>query len=756
MRLSFTRFSCLFVLSAIFAASIAEARTYEYTLKNDAEAMTADGWSITLHSANAGLYFGAKTDVLSSLSFSSPITNIVINGYCKSTRSLNFTSTKGVRMIPSPGSETASDVFDENFLPTEDVQSFSISNNEGAGNYYILKITIMTLDPPPTLGTIEDQEIGSDNSLNVAIPLTTFEDDEVTFTVAGLLLSDMSVVNTESHSVEWIEGHPYLLFSPQTAGITDGTVSFTVIATGKGGASTPVSFNCVVIAGVVKSAPEVLPISDQFVLARRTLTVPFTVREADGDAVTTNAVCKTDGVAGTFGLDEDGAFFYTPSLEDVELSPVSFEIQATDSEGTGTAGFTVAVTAGTPPSIGAIADQTVNFGRQLKVTLPITATDDDEITLTNVVCEAAAGTVTTVTNMIFYFVPAEADIGETLTFSVTAEDFDGTATKSFDVTVKLAAPVALNCGADEWNRTSFKANIEAEIPGAESYLLRVICDPESVTPVTNDIADATFPYEVKDLTADKCRYFVQALHGTVKSDWSNAIDVNLSDYREQVAAIPMTDSARGVYENDFNSLPAENGVWYDAQTMPGWYAATDSTSLSRNAITAYNGEGSETGILLTKGHGDEGDYGLGLRAATKDDNFSFGLVFTNECRYAVTNLTVSFSAYQYRQYKSVSTLKFSYAHGIEDFVPITAANVDIEELSFTAPNIGASAQLNPPIGADLSASIAFEGENAILPGDTIALRWFLEAKASMPGLGIDNLRIEWDCKFPVATVIMLQ
>ena len=772
MRLSFMRFSCLFVLSAIFAASVAEAMTYEYDMATS-EGSTASGatppigWVYnSIGKSDGSAYFNHIDDWMSSqIALTLAITNVTVEY-----KGSSATPAKMLQLIPLNGdgdgagkpfdkvTKRSTKVFEfDADAGISDVKMKLVSISEGtAGNWTVYSVKIYTLDPPPTLGAIASQEIGSENSLSLKLDIDTVEDDELTFDCAGLLLPEMSNLAADSYGVEKIGDDYYLCFSPQTAGITAGTVSFTLSVTGKGGRSNIVSFDCAVTQGVVKTPPSVDEIDAQSVLARRTLTVPFTVREADGDVVTTNYVCKTAGVAGLSGFDADGAFFYTPSLEDVELSPVSFEIQATDPEGTGTAEFSVSVTAGTPPAIGDITGKSVNFGGQLKVTLPITATDGDEITLTNVVCEAAAGTVTTVTNMVFYFDPAEADIGETLTFSVTAEDFDGTAAKSFDVAVKLAAPVALNCGADEWNRTSFLAAIEADVPGAESYLLRVICDPDSETPVTNDIANATFPYEVKDLTADKCRYFVQALRGTVKSDWSNAIDVNLADYRDAVAAIPMTDSAHGVYENDFNSLPAQNGVWYDGLTMPGWYAATDSTSLSGEEIKPYDGKGSETGILLTKGHGEAGDYGLGLRADTQYDNFSFGLVFTNECRYAVTNLTVSFSAYQYHRYKSVSTLKFSYAHGIEEFVPITAANVDIEELSFTAPNIGTSDQLKPPVGADLSASIAFEGENAILPGDTIALRWFLEAKASMPGLGIDNLRVQWDCKSPVATVIMLQ
>ena len=69
---------------------------------------------------------------------------------------------------------------------------------------------------------------------------------------------------------------------------------------------------------------------------------------------------------------------------------------------------------------------------------------------------------------------------------------------------------------------------------------------------------------------------------------------------------------------------------------------------------------------------------------------------------------------------------------------------------------GSSAQLYPPATEHLSASIPFEGANAIQPGEVIAMRWYLEAKNNYPTLAIDDLEVKWQCDWPCQTVIYLQ
>ena len=249
-----------------------------------------------------------------------------------------------------------------------------------SGTWIIYNLTVYTTDPPPTLEAIEDQNIGSNNEIDhlPVIAETNVAGD--TLTVSATTESNIPAA---SYGIFEENGNRYFRFSPEDAGMTSGSVVFTVSATGIGG-TTSVSFTVTVTAGVVKTEPTFDPIPGQSALALRTLTVPFTVREADGDEIRTNYFCQTSGVTGSYGIDANGSFFYTPSLADAAIGTVAFRITATDTEGTGQGDFNVTVTAGTPPVIGPIAPQTVVYDGMNEVTLALTPTDGDKITATNV------------------------------------------------------------------------------------------------------------------------------------------------------------------------------------------------------------------------------------------------------------------------------------------------------------------------------------------------------------------------------------
>ncbi len=628
-----------------------------------------------------------------------------------------------------------------------------------SGTWIIYNLTVYTTDPPPTLEAIEDQNIGSNNEIDhlAFFPATSVSGDALVISV-----TTASDIPSASYGVFQENGSWFFRFSPEDAGVTSGNVDFTISATGIGG-TTSVSFTVAVTAGVVKTEPTFDPIAGQSALALRTLTVPFTVREADGDEIRTNYFCQTSGVTGTYGIDANGSFFYTPSLADAAIGTVAFRITATDTEGMGQGDFTVTVAAGTPPVIGPIAPQTVVYDGMNEVTLALTPTDGDKITATNVTVKTGTPNpigAYTFSDLVFRFAPAADDINQTFFFTASATDFDGTTNVDFKVTVALATPVLKHCPVDQWTTTSFTADIETAVPGATSYRLRHIHTEANGTVVTGYVDNATFPCVVSGLDTTNYVYDVQAQRGTTVSSWSNAKSIDLHNYIAPTYTIPMTGAARGVYRQDFNSLITSGSIyWYDARTIPGWYAASSSGSMSDEKITASKGVSSETGILSCQVDTNNiPNRALGLRAATQWDDFSFGAVFTNKCKYAVTNLTVTFTALQIRRYTTISKLHFSYArsNGFIELITSGLSWTDVEALRFTSPIQGSSAQLYPPATERLSASIPFEGANAIQPGEVIAMRWYLEAKNNYPTLAIDDLEIKWECAWPRQTVIYLQ
>ena len=646
------------------------------------------------------------------------------------------------------------------FSASNDIRSLKLIANGSSGTWVIYAITVYTVDPPPSLGPVADQTIGSDNTID-HLPLlaaSTVPGDVLSVTVSTADALPAASYGVFSENSDW-----FFRFSPSTAGVTSGQFTFTASATGIGG-TTNVSFAVTVTEGVVKTPPTIDAIDDQAVLARRRLTIPFTVREADGDSIFTNVICRTANVEGPYGRDAAGAFFFEPTLADALLGAIDFRIEATDSDDmVGYEDFSVSITVGSPPDIVSIAPQTIAYGETNQVTLALMPTDNDDITYTNVAVKTETLVPEgehTYSNLVFRFVPAAADIGQTFVFTASATDLDGTTNQDFNVTVGLAAPVLKHCPVDQWTATSFTADIEEAVPGATSYTLRYIRHEDDGTPVTNTVSVASFPYVVSGLATTNYVYDVQAVRGATISAWSNAKSIDLHAYIAPTYAIPMKGAARGSHHETFDGLISSGSAyWYDARTIPGWYAASSSGSMSDVKYAAHTGGSSGTGILSCQVD-DEAvtNRALAARADTQYDEFSFGVMFTNMCKYAVTNLHVSFTAMQFRRYNPISHLYFSYTRSnrlIDYNDPENIWN-DVEALKFSAPTQGSSGRIYPPTEVPKSADIPFEGVNAIQPGEVIALRWYLDAKNNYPTLGIDDLEVSWRCAWPSHTVIMLQ
>lgn len=761
---------------SVFGAS----ETYNFKMSNTDVAYyenTATNWNFnSVDGSNNGAYLNKVNNdyiqTVDDISFKGVVTNVQVKYRCTNTsptKRLQFTSKDGngawgttvAFNVPAKSGTDVTQDFEINESDGFSGMKLTMTGSGSSGNWTVFTITFFTIDPPPSLGPIGNQIVGSDNTID---HLPVYAETDVDGETPTVFVTTAANIPAASYGVFQDGGDWFFRFSPETAGMTSGDVSFTVSASGIGG-TTNVSFTVTVQEGVVKTPPVIYPIADTNVLARRTVYITFTVAEADGDQVETNAVCLSEGVAGTYGINAvTGCFTYMPDVADAALTqPIHFGIVAGDAQGTVTNYFDVTVTAGTPPVIGPIAPKTVTYDDMNEVTLALTPTEDDDITWTNVAVKAGTAEPVgehTFSDLVFRFAPAADDIGQTFTFTASATDFDGTTNQDFNVTVGLATPVLKHCPVEDWTTTSFTADIEAAVPGATSYRLRYIHTEANGTIVTGYVDNATFPCVVSGLDTTNYIYDVCAQRGAVTSTWSNAKSINLHNYIAPTYAIPMTGAARGVYHQDFNSLiTSGNAYWYDARTIPGWYAASSSGSMSDEKITASKGASGETGILSCQVDADNiPNRALGLRAATQWDDFSFGAVFTNMCKYAVTNLTVTFTALQIRRYTTISKLDFSYAHsgGFIELITSGLKWTDVDALRFTSPVQGSSAQLYPPATERLSASIPFEGANAIQPGEVIAMRWYLEAKNNYPTLGIDDLEVTWKCAYPQHTIISVR
>lgn len=758
------------ILSGLMLASApAWAWVKTYTLTSCPE-----GWTSKLGGTSGfttdGLKFNNSDYYIQSCEFSTPITNLSFKGKINnadSSRSVTITAGSDETINKDNGlTANLNNVFYTKALLAEDnVRWFKCKSNSGTSYIVVKSVTIYRVNPPPVLETIDNDTVKSDlaltNLLTVSSEVDSDDDetvnDNIRFTHAATfggnaLESGLSVYEDDG---EW-----YYRFSPAEAGVEEGNVEITITPHGIGGAGASKSFTVTVVpAGAPPSIDQIAP---QSVLALRRLEVPFTVTELDGDAVETNAICDTVGVLGTYGINTaTGRFTYTPDVEDAALAqPIRFGIVASDGDGAVTNYFNVTVGLGSKPDLGNIADQTVAFGGTNVVTLALTATDGDPITATNVqhVADAPAGDYS-ISNLVFRFVPAAADIGQTFTFNASATDIDGTTNITFKVTVaNLPAPVLAHCTIDNWGRNYFTASLETESPGADGYDLRYFYKDDGNVEIAVTNYNVSFPCVVDGLLPINYTYVVRAFKDGAYSEWSNTKAIDLASYRDFVAAIPMTEANDRTYPQDFNGLLSSGSAyWYDGRTIPGWYATAWWNPMT-DVLKYYATDNPRTadGVFSVEG-AEASDRSLVFRAGDQYVEFTVGVILTNCCRYAITNLYVEYSGVQCRKMVSyASQLEVNYGRSDGAITGILDRSITnkVADLAFTAEK--GSGYLTPASETKLSANLPLVGEDAVPPGGSVAISWYVFQKNNYPAIGIDDVKIRWDCAWPAHTVIYLR
>ena len=757
------------------------ARTYEYTLTSAPAGWTFSVSGNTKFTGNGYCFANADAE-MQTAEFDGPITNLVFSGYRTSScnRQIRFTAGNVVETWQTGTLVgTSLSEFKVVQLDAEDnITSFNLKSAGGSQNFYLKTVTVYIADPPPTIDTITDLQASTASDLVVHFTATSFGgDDPLAFSATAENLDSPGTTITDQSYFQFAPnythpgGYDFTFYPPD--GFGPCRMRFTITATGIGGSASQ-SFVCTFIEGAVPTPPQVWTptYNPAGVLAGRPITLQVPYEEADGDQVTFTVTNATP-CNGPYSIGAStGIFTFTPTLLDVSEYH-EFTARATDKDGYNETSIRVVVFPAGPPKLAPIDDYTMAFGETLSIVLEAEATEynsiqgdiEDPLISSNITIKA--GTTAPEGEYLFEdgclsFTPNTNDVGKTFIFTASATDFDGTTNVDFSVTIGLEKPVLKHCPVDQWTATSFTADIQAAIPGATSYTLRYVHYEDNGTVVTGYVNDATFPCVVENLSATNYVYDVQAKRGAITSAWSNAKSIDLHKYIAPTYAIPMTGAAHGAYHQTFDGLISSGSAyWYDARTIAGWYAANSSGSMSDVKYSANDGGSSGTGLFSCQVDFEGGpvtNRALGAHADTQYDDLSFGVMFTNQCKYAVTNITVSFKAMQFRRYQPISHLYFSYTRSnrLIDYNDPENSWTDVDALEFAAPTQGSSSELRPPTAVPKAADIPFEGENAIQPGEVIAMRWYLYAKSNWPTLGIDDLEVSWECAWPRHTVIILQ
>lgn len=304
-------------------------------------------------------------------------------------------------------------------------------------------------------------------------------------------------------------------------------------------------------------------------------------------------------------------------------------------------------TSGVPPLVGPVGPKSVRVGQTLSFALPVTATDGDPVTATNVSASAGVTGLWELSGGVFAYAPSAEDIGQR-SFSFTASDKDG----------------------------------------------------------------ASEPAEV-------------------------AVTVR----RVQKPAVRMSE-AFGCYAQDFDGLSTNGSanVWDDAaEPLAAWYATANTAAVE--SYRAGSGSGTAGGLYS---FGPEGSTNRSLGTlAGSGTTYRFGVALTNETGQAITNLTVSFVAVQWRVANgATNTLSFEYC--ITNGVPPLGQGcwTAVPELGFDSPVVTNAEQSAGAVCVAEARCAAIAGP--VPAGMVVVLRWQDPDDAgSDHAFGIDDLVVTW-------------
>jgi hypothetical protein len=243
------------------------------------------------------------------------------------------------------------------------------------------------------------------------------------------------------------------------------------------------------------------------------------------------------------------------------------------------------------------------------------------------------------------------------------------------------------------------------------------------TPVEADVGERTFTFTAAD-----------------KDGTSESMVIHVFVQQTQTEAVEMT-SVTGTHTQNFNTL-ASSGTpgWTNAVApLSAWYAYAGTT-----AITNYRTASSTTGGLYSYGTNAE-DRSLGSLASDSSGTLRFGVAFINTTGQTVTNLTINFTAEQWRVGTSAATNTLSFHYCITNGVlPLsdTAEWRPVAALDYDSPlTTNTQADGACYVSAARSAAIT---RYPILPGEVLLLRWSDPNDAGGDhGLGIDDLTVGW-------------
>ena len=263
---------------------------------------------------------------------------------------------------------------------------------------------------------------------------------------------------------------------------------------------------------------------------------------------------------------------------------------------------------------------------------------------------------------------------------------------------------------------------------------------------TGDVGAAT-EYSLADLPSVPVQFAVEAYgRRGVTSEKTAAMEVDLAnpDKVAELNACLISSLAGNAYTQNFDSLaaitaPTGNKDWLNGTTVTYWQAYKNTSAVG---LFGYNaGSGTTGGLYALAANRNDPVRALGAYS-TQNDEYSFGLAFTNDTEKTMTLSSVAYLAQQWG-FKNDTNQTMSVSAKVVDGLDwISAYGDGWTELGSTQSTVYGTADVHDtPVSTAVAITPA--EEISIAPGQVLMLKWTVHSlKSGKPGMmGIDDVTV---------------
>ena len=232
----------------------------------------------------------------------------------------------------------------------------------------------------------------------------------------------------------------------------------------------------------------------------------------------------------------------------------------------------------------------------------------------------------------------------------------------------------------------------------------------------------------------------------VTSEKTETVEVDLANPEKvaQLNACPLSSLEGNTYTQNFNSLAALTATTGDKECLNGttiqyWQYYKD--DMAAASIKYNGGAGNSGGLYALSTNQNHEVRALGAYS-TKDDEFSFGLAFTNDTESTMTLSSVAYSAQQWGFKNDTNQTMSVSVKVVDDLDWISAYSDGWTEIGSTQSTVYGSEDVHDTPVTTLVAVTPAE-EISIAPGQVLMLKWTIHSlKSGKPGMmGIDDVTV---------------